>query len=156
MLHLIAMNEEQFRTFATHSSSGYAQDIEQTYLLPKDLAQRQALEIYNELLPDGLDTPEHYLFSLRSRTGEDVGVLWFGINSDHGSTTLFIYDIEIHPHAQRCGHGKKALEHVESWARAHGIRRIELNVFAHNKAGLALYSAYGLEPHEITMSKRLD
>lgn len=51
---------------------------------------------------------------------------------------------------------KKTLEQVERWARARGIKRIELNVFAHNKAGLALYRMCGLDPHEMTLGKRVD
>jgi len=156
MVRLITMSEEQLKTFAAHSIAGYAQDIEQTYGLTPSLALEQATEGFNELLPDGLNTSGHHLFSLRASSGEDVGVLWFGIDSAYGIKKLFIYDLEIHPQARRYGHGKKALEQVERWARANGVKRIELNVFAKNKAGLALYSMCGLDPYEITLGKYLD
>lgn len=156
MTHMITMNEEQFKTYAAHSIAGYAQDLGTTYRQPSCLALEQATESFNELLPYGLETAGHHLFNLQSAEGEEIGVLWFGINLTPQIKTLFIYDLEIFPHSQRCGHAKQVMDTVEHWAKALGVKRLELNVFAHNQAAQALYSLCGLEPCEITMGKQLE
>lgn len=154
MVHWIKMNEDQFQRFATHSAAGYAQQVEQTYQQPITL--QEAMEGLNELLPAGLDTPGHHLFNLHSIEGDVVGVLWFGVSLEHEAETLFIYDLEILPHAQRRGYAKAVLRKVEQWARAQGVKRIELNVFFNNLPARALYRWFGLSPYEMTLGKPLD
>jgi len=156
MPYMITMNEEQFQTYAAYSIAGYAQDIGKTYRQPSCLALEQATESFNELLPAGLKTPGHHLFSLQSPEGKEIGVLWFGIDLNPQTKTLFIYDLEIFSHSQRRGHSKRVMETVEHWAKALGLTRIELNVFACNQPAQALYSMCGFTPCEITLCKLLD
>ncbi|MDY7560501.1 GNAT family N-acetyltransferase [Pseudomonas sp. 10B1] len=152
----IEMNAEQFRGYAAHSSAGYANDIQLTYKQPPDLTPLQQSCLMDTLLPQGVNTPNHYLFTLHSTEGEAIGVLWFGTHMEYGAKTLFIYDLEIYPRAQRRGHATEVMSMLECWARTNDVDCLELNVFAHNKAAQALYHSCGLIPYEITMGKQLD
>lgn len=152
----IEMNTEQFLAYAAHSSVGYANDIQLTYKQPLDLTPAQQSWSMDQLLPQGVDTPNHYLFTLHSAEGENIGLLWFGTYEEYSVKTLFIYDLEIYPRAQRRGHATEVMDMIERWAVANDIGRLELNVFAHNHAAQALYHACGLAPYEITMGKQLD
>lgn len=49
----------------------------------------------------------------------------------------------ILPSYQRLGLGSALLESAISWAQQQKLLRIELTVFAHNKAAIALYTKYG-------------
>ncbi|MDB5983070.1 MAG: Histone acetyltransferase [Pseudomonas sp.] len=153
MVQLITMNHDQFQRFLAHSAAGYAHELEQTYQQADALqATMQGLQ---ELLPNGLETPGHHVFNLHAADDEIVGVLWFGVSREHDIETLFIYDLEIAPHARRRGHGKAALQQVEHWATARAIQNIELNVFFDNHPARALYEGFGLKPREMTLTKPL-
>jgi ribosomal protein S18 acetylase RimI-like enzyme len=51
--------------------------------------------------------------------------------------------IGILPSHQRLGLGSFLLTHAILWAKKHGLLRLELTVFAHNKAALELYKKHG-------------
>jgi RimJ/RimL family protein N-acetyltransferase len=44
---------------------------------------------------------------------------------------------------RRRGIGRALMENAEAWARSVGVRKIELHVFPHNEAALALYDRLG-------------
>ena len=46
---------------------------------------------------------------------------------------------------RRRGIGRALLETAAEWARAHGVAKLELHVFPHNHAALALYEQFGFE-----------
>jgi RimJ/RimL family protein N-acetyltransferase len=45
--------------------------------------------------------------------------------------------------ARRQGIGKALLEQAVAWARAAGVRKLELHVFPHNEPAIRLYEAFG-------------
>lgn len=46
---------------------------------------------------------------------------------------------------RRHGAGRALLEAAVEWARASGVRKLELHVFPHNEAAIALYDSFGFE-----------
>ena len=46
---------------------------------------------------------------------------------------------------RRLGIGRALLERTVEWARANGVAKLELHVFPHNEAAIALYDAFGFE-----------
>jgi RimJ/RimL family protein N-acetyltransferase len=44
---------------------------------------------------------------------------------------------------RRRGIGRALLEQAVTWARGAGVRKLELHVFPHNEAAIALYEAFG-------------
>jgi GNAT superfamily N-acetyltransferase len=151
----IKMSADQFRTYATHSGDGYASDMQLAYNHPLDRVLAEGTSTMDELLAQGVDTPNQHLFILSDADGEEVGVLWFGTYAEYGRTTLFIYDLEIVPKARRHGHASRVFEMIERWAAINHVDRLELNVFAHNHAAQELYRACGLISCELTMGKQL-
>jgi RimJ/RimL family protein N-acetyltransferase len=47
------------------------------------------------------------------------------------------------------GIGTRLFDTAETWARNHGIHRLELTVMTHNEAAIALYSRRGFQPEGI-------
>jgi ribosomal protein S18 acetylase RimI-like enzyme len=48
---------------------------------------------------------------------------------------------------RRRGIGRRLLEEAVGWARASGVRKLELHVFPWNEPAIALYESFGFE-HE--------
>ncbi len=46
---------------------------------------------------------------------------------------------------RRHGVGRALLEHAVAWALGAGVSKLELHVFPHNEAAIALYEAFGFE-----------
>jgi RimJ/RimL family protein N-acetyltransferase len=46
---------------------------------------------------------------------------------------------------RRQGIGRALLERAIAWAREVGVRKLELHVFPHNDAAIALYESFGFE-----------
>jgi len=54
-----------------------------------------------------------------------------------------LLSIGVQKSYQGLGLGSALLSHALLWAQAQGLKRVELNVFASNKAALGLYKKYG-------------
>jgi RimJ/RimL family protein N-acetyltransferase len=46
---------------------------------------------------------------------------------------------------RRLGIGRALLDRTVEWARANGVAKLELHVFPHNEAAIALYEAFGFD-----------
>jgi ribosomal protein S18 acetylase RimI-like enzyme len=120
-------------------------------------ALRLAREAFDVLLPNGLDTPDNYLFGLREAAhGSLLGVLWFAIRQRAGDRIAYVYEIVIHPQFQRQGHASAAFRALEDKVREMGLSGIALHVFGHNTGARALYESLGYQATNITMFKPID
>ncbi|HET7902970.1 MAG TPA: GNAT family N-acetyltransferase [Candidatus Eisenbacteria bacterium] len=124
-------------------------------------AEAEALDLSRkmiaELLPQGLETPDHSFFTIRDEDGTTpVGVLWIVRKPQAGKPIAHIYDIEIWPEHQRKGHATRALNALEAMARDLGITGLALHVFGHNPGAQALYARQGFEIKGISMFKPLE
>ncbi len=84
-----------------------------------------------------------------------MGAVWFAVRDSGVGRTVWIYDIVIHEHLRRKGHGTRALLAVEKKAAELGAEKLELHVFGHNPGAGALYERSGFTPTSIVMSKTL-
>jgi ribosomal protein S18 acetylase RimI-like enzyme len=108
------------------------------------------------LLPQGLETPDHFLFEVMADgAGPVVGFAWLTIERRLGAISAYIYNIEIKSEHRRHGHATQALQALESIAAAKGATSIGLNVFAHNTGAQALYRQLGYQPTNMNMRKPL-
>lgn len=115
-------------------------------------ALQRSEETLNKLLPDGLATPEHWLFTLRAGLdGTRIGFLWFA-RHEH---TAYLYDIYIAAEHRRRGYGAKAMQLLEQAAAERGFESITLHVFGHNAAARELYLKQGYAITDLTMRKEL-
>lgn len=110
---------------------------------------------FDELLPQGLQTPNHEIRSMVDEAGQDVGYVWFTIEDRPPGRVVFIYDIAVDPAFRRRGHAQDALAAVEDYAREHGCIGVMLHVFGSNTGARALYLKAGYEETNILMLKRV-
>jgi RimJ/RimL family protein N-acetyltransferase len=75
--------------------------------------------------------------------GAIVGRLSIGRDSHPASEHVADVGVMVADGYRRRGVGRALMASAEKWARAVGVRKIELHVFPHNEAALALYDRIG-------------
>jgi ribosomal protein S18 acetylase RimI-like enzyme len=154
---LAVMPAQAYATYLEAASAAYAKDNVDAGRWPAEGALARARADFEASLPQGLSTPDHYLFEIRA--GEDgpcVGVLWFAVEERHGLREAFVYDLEVWPEWQRQGHAERAMRALEEQMPALGLSRIGLHVFGHNAGAQALYERLGYRVTGLNMAKRLE
>ena len=156
MIRLIPMTESEFAAYVEEDIERYAQErIRAGDWRPAE-ALHKSREEHQQLLPDGLATKNHYLFSINDEAlGSKVGVMWFAIYGQQLQPLAFVYDFLIDEEFRQQGYGKQALSALEAKVMELGIDKIALHVFAHNQIARALYEKTGFEITGVTMTKNL-
>jgi ribosomal protein S18 acetylase RimI-like enzyme len=157
MIQLVPMSESDFQSYCERAIAEYAEEHVRGGRWSVEEAHEQARKEYQELLPDGLATPNQFLYTLTDVTTQTpVGMLWFALQSQAGQQVAFIYDVAIEPAFRRKGHATQAFQGLEEEVRAQGVRQIRLHVFGHNYEARALYEKLGYAATNIMMTKSLD
>ena len=149
--------EERFPAYRAHLLRHYARDkVDAGVWLPEDAPRRARADI-DGLLPDGVNTRDHFFYAVRdASTSEEVGTLWLAIRNLGAGRMVWIYDIEIFDPFRRKGFATRTLKTAESKAKELGVNRVELHAFGHNVAAKALYEGSGYKATSIVIAKRLD
>lgn len=154
MTRLVPMTAAEFVDFVEATVPAYAADKVASGQWREDEAIASSRRELDELLPQGLATPGHHLYTLReAATGTAVGRLWIAEQARGGGKVAYVYDVAIFPAHQRKGHATRAFEALESEVRALGLEGIALHVFGHNRGAQALYEKLGYRPTNIHMFK---
>jgi ribosomal protein S18 acetylase RimI-like enzyme len=154
-VRLRPLTAEEYPAFLAASKAGYAEGIEVHGGQTHEAAQQKAEADFPAVLPLGLDTPGHFIFTVEA-AGVAVGRLWLADRQIAGRRVLYIYDVSILPEHQGRGYGRAAMQLAEAEARARGIGRIELNVFGGNDVARGLYRSLGYVETSAQMAKVLD
>lgn len=148
---LLPMTAAAYESYEVHLNAAYAQELFEAGAHPDLAAATEAADLSQlELLPDGVDTPGHHLWS--ALDGDTtVGILW--VHTD--GPGAFIYDIEVHEDQRRRGYGREVLDAGAVAARALGAEVLGLNVFGPNAGARALYERAGYATTERSYRIRL-
>jgi ribosomal protein S18 acetylase RimI-like enzyme len=156
MVDLVPMTEDQFHFYLGFGIASYAHESIRAGNVVPDLALKAAERQFENLLPDGLDTPDQHLFSIRDTAQrKGVGYLWFGVRDEGGRRFAALYDLLIFEAYRRQGYGTAALHALEDQVAAQRLDEIRLHVFGHNHPARALYEKMGYAVTNVTMAKRL-
>jgi ribosomal protein S18 acetylase RimI-like enzyme len=152
---LVPMSEADYAAFVESTVPAYAADK----VASGQWDQEQSLELARSalagLLPDGLRTAGHYLFTIQDDRAEPVGRLWIAAQERGGGRVAYVYEVAIKPEHRRQGHAARAMRAAEDEARALGLSGIALHVFGHNPGAIAMYEKLGYRPTNINMFKAL-
>ncbi|GAA0595328.1 GNAT family N-acetyltransferase [Virgibacillus siamensis] len=148
------MSEEKFSQYTQQMVVDYAGEHVKAGNWSEDEAVEKAENQLEQMLPDGLETKEHFLFSVYNND-EPIGILWLNVRTTPLGTNAFIYDIRLDDEQQGKGLGKATMQELDKYAERHDIRKISLHVFAHNHRAFELYKKMGYEMTNIQMSKIL-
>ena len=154
-VRLRPMRPDELPAFLEHSIQSYALGIETQGGQTAAFARQKSEADHATILPQGLDTPGHWL-SIVEADGERVGLLWLAERDSGGRRVIFIYDVEIDEAHRGKGYGRAVMELAEQEAHSLGIGRIELNVFGGNDVARRLYRSVGYVETSVQMAKDLD
>ncbi|MBW8830391.1 MAG: GNAT family N-acetyltransferase [Burkholderiales bacterium] len=154
---LVPMTAESYATFWEAAVSGYAEQNIACGRWPAERALERSRAEHDKLLPQGLDTPDHYLFDIRDlQSNTLLGSLWVAEADRAGVRIAFVYAVRIFPAFRRQGHAKRAFKALESFVKGLGLSTIGLHVFAFNTEARALYESLGYEVTSLNMHKYLN
>ena len=149
------MTQDQYEAWMPRSIAEYAKDKISSGQWSAEEAVQRAREEHERLLPQGLATPNHRLWSItRTNDRASVGMLWIAV-IEKPTPRAFIYNIEIDAPFRRHGFAMQAMTKLEDEVRSLGLDQIGLHVFGHNAAARPLYEKLGYEPTNIVMTKHL-
>ncbi|WP_120497516.1 GNAT family N-acetyltransferase [Kiloniella sp. EL199] len=151
---LIPMTEAEYPAWRDNGIKAYADDKAKSGYSPEN-ALKLAEESYEISLPEGLNTPDNYIFTILNVSEQPVGALWFAVKEHYGKKTAFIYDIEINLAERGKGLGKATMLSLEAEVKKLAINKIGLHIFAFNKTAHALYASLGYQATDITMEKSI-
>jgi RimJ/RimL family protein N-acetyltransferase len=98
---------------------------------------------YKTILEESCSDPR-VLFLVAERAGRIVGEVNLRLFSRYISTShVRVFGIGLDREVRRRGLGERMTRRAIDWAKANGVRRIELYVFASNAAAIALYEKVG-------------
>jgi ribosomal protein S18 acetylase RimI-like enzyme len=150
------MTNEEFQRFLEHDIREYAVERTQAGYWSEQEAMEESRKAHLELLPDGLLTADHYLYTIRESTsGEAIGAIWMRATMNSPRPSGFILDLEIDAPFRRKGYAKQAMLELEEIARRMGLQQLGLHVFTHNDGARALYENLGYSVASLNMLKPL-
>jgi RimJ/RimL family protein N-acetyltransferase len=89
--------------------------------------------------------PHAAVYTVETGEGELVGRLSLARDQHTASRHVADLGLMVAASHRRQGIGLALLEQAVAWAREHGVEKLELHVFPHNEAAIALYEAFGFE-----------
>ncbi|HWH81134.1 MAG TPA: GNAT family N-acetyltransferase [Burkholderiaceae bacterium] len=150
---LRAMTPAEFAAWREAAIPGYAADkVASGQWAAPDALALSAKE-YDELLPQGLATPDQHFYAIVDAQGAPVGTLWFAVKTKFGAPIAYVFDVRIDAALRRRGHARATFVALEGEVRRLGLRGVALQVFGHNAAARALYAGLGYEPTNISLYK---
>jgi ribosomal protein S18 acetylase RimI-like enzyme len=154
MSKLIPMTQSEFDVFLEHLIPDYAAENVRAGYWDESEALEKSRKETESLLPQGLQSENHYLFTLYDGD-QAVGRVWLKANVDRPVKSGFIFDVEIKEEFRGKGYGKQIMLLIEEEARELGLMSIGLHVFGYNTVAKNLYEGIGYEVTSLNMIKKL-
>ena len=156
MSTLRPMTEPEYDAWVAEAVPAYAADKVASGQWSEDAAIELSRKEFEDLLPNGIETPENHLFTVLSPQGLPVGVLWFAVKNKFNARVAYVFDVAIQEEHRRQGHARRAFIALEDEIRQRGLAGVGLHVFGHNAAARALYAGLGYEPTNISLFKPIN
>ena len=156
MLTLEPMTQTEFESYLEPAIADYAEGhVADGQWAPAEALEKARKE-FQDLLPQGIQTPDQYLFTLVNDAQQKVGMLWFALRGVPGHGSAWVYDVRIDDAFRRHGYGSAAFGEMEKKVRALGGNKIALHVFGSNHAAREMYEKLGYETTNVLMAKTLE
>ncbi|MEU0532036.1 GNAT family N-acetyltransferase [Amycolatopsis tolypomycina] len=154
-VRLDPMTSEEYVAYHGDAVLAYAEAHVSAKSWPADGARQRAVDEYAALLPEGVATPGHHLYT--ARTGDqEIGMIWFAERAHGAGRIAYLYDIRVDADLRGRGHGEALMRAMEHEVRAAGLEAVRLQVFGNNAVARSLYRKLGYAETNVVMIKDLD
>ena len=151
MVKLVKMQQEDFEPYFERDIREYAEEHVRNGNWSAEEALERSRKEHQQLLPDGLESRNQYLFSIIDASDQKLGILW--VNIENGRA--FIYDFRIDEARRGKGYGKQALVALDEKLKSMDVQSVGLHVFGDNIRAQELYQKMGYQITGIHMQKVL-
>ena len=151
MIKLEVLQQDDYERFLERETRSYAEDHVRNGNWPAEGALERSRKEFEFYLPDGIHTPDQYLWALIDDSGAKIGVLWVQLKD----RKAFILDFVVDEEFRGKGFGKQALAAMDETLKSMGAESVALHVFGDNLAAQVLYKKVGYEITDIHMKKTL-
>jgi RimJ/RimL family protein N-acetyltransferase len=148
------MTQPEYEAFVERVTPQYAADNVRAGYWSKSEALEKSREAIEKLLPNGLQTENHFLYILCD-AAEAVGMIWMRAYLQTPIKNGFIFELYVDEKFRGKGYGKQAMLLIEEKARGLGLKSLGLHVFAGNTVARNLYENVGYEISSLNMTKKL-
>lgn len=155
MLKLEPMTDKDFAAFLRKAIPEYAYDQMRAGNWTAEEAAGRARAEFQQMLPNGPQTPNAGLRTILDEKGYKIGMLWYYIEANRSRKTAFLIDFFMFPEGRRKGYEPQVFELFEAEARAQAVERIELQVFTEKTELVQLYRENGYQETSVFFSKDL-
>ncbi len=155
MIRFEPMSDDDFAAFLRKSVPEYAYDQTRSGNWTAHEAMGKARAEFQQMLPNGPQTPNQYLRVMFDEQGHKVGMVWYFVNTQRERPTAFLIDFFFFPEDRHKGYEADAFAVFEAEARAHGVQRVELQVFSHKTDEVTLYQNNGYTQTSVFFAKDL-
>lgn len=134
------MSDNEFDRYMEWSILDFSKDLVKAGRCNEDVAYERSKAEFDEMLPQGKNTVNNFIYVMVNTKNEDVGFIWYKKCFDNEA---FICDFLILEEFRKKGYGKQTLLLIENEAKEKKISRIALNVFKFNLEAMSLYNYLG-------------
>ena len=148
------MSKEEFVFYFENKVARYADVLsENSYEYGNEDFYLKAKTQLTNILPKGIETPNHHLFNLNLEN-QVIGYVWIKVEKEKKSAIL--YEIYIFEEYRGKGLGTEVMTSVEAWLEQEDIHFFKLHVFGSNTRARKLYEELGFGIAGINMVKTIN
>lgn len=136
------MTDAEYPSWLSMEIANFAEQNVASGTLSEAAARARAEQAYDQLLPDGLATPDNSVTVLLDGD-EPVASLWLRHHYRHEQS--FVYSVVVKEGSRGKGYGRAIMRLGESLSLDAGDRVLGLNVFGHNTVAIGLYTSLGYQ-----------
>ena len=136
------MSKDEYLEFYKISFESQVEELMLKEALSQEAAEDEAENELKEMLPDGLETENNFLFSIKLQD-QIVGYIWFLTEYHEKVKQAFICDFMIYKEFRNKGYGQSALSKMEKAAHEYGCKESVLFVEENNIIAQKLYEKAG-------------
>lgn len=151
MVQLEPIQQEDFDRFLEREIRNYADDHVRNGNWDADGAVEKSRKEFERYLPNGIHTPDQYIWSIVNQELQNIGVLWVQVKDGKG----FILDFVIDEQFRGKGFGKQALTAMDEKLKSMNVSSVALHVFGDNFTAQELYKKMGFVITDMHMMKKL-
>ena len=147
------MTHDEYERLRAAIFEDYARETANVRSISLEEGRQEASRQFDQLLPDGITSQDHFFWRIVTDEGAAVGDLWVLVEPER--RRAFIYFIGIDEPYRGHGYSKAAMLALESAAKSLGAAHIDLNVFGDNAVAIRLYESLGYRPTAMNMRKAI-
>ncbi|HLO15108.1 MAG TPA: GNAT family N-acetyltransferase [Anaerolineales bacterium] len=152
MVQLIPMKQKDFEPYLERGIREYAEDHVRNGNWEAEEALERSRKEFEQLLPDGVNSKDQYLYSIVDEADNKIGLLWVQVRDQKA----FIYDFILDEAFRGKGYGKQALMALDEKLKSMKVQSVGLHVFGDNVTAQELYKKMGYQITGIHMRKVLN